>query len=166
MMERTKAKKSGRFEKGRSGNPSGRPSKRRMTHNTTAGYRLAMLEVGAMTVPMVDKATGKIDEISLVRANMIALGRKGASGHAPSAKAFLEKHAEAAGIHGELTELHRHLLRENARLEILVDHLESQISQRRGGVIHYEVPEDQWMRLAGAKEEKWRNRKISVEPKV
>lgn len=165
-MERTKAKKSGRFEKGRSGNPSGRPSKRRMTHNTTAGYRLAMLEVGAMTVPMVDKATGKIDEISLVRANMIALGRKGASGHAPSAKAFLEKHAEAAGIHGELTELHRHLLRENARLEILVDHLESQISQRRGGVIHYEVPEDQWMRLAGAKEEKWRNRKISVEPKV
>ncbi|ANC52523.1 hypothetical protein A4249_01785 [Brevundimonas sp. GW460-12-10-14-LB2] len=137
-----------------------------MTHNTTAGYRLAMLEVGAMTVPMVDKATGKIDEISLVRANMIALGRKGASGHAPSAKAFLEKHAEAAGIHGELTELHRHLLRENARLEILVDHLESQISQRRGGVIHYEVPEDQWMRLAGAKEEKWRNRKISVEPKV
>lgn len=166
MMEATKTKKSGRFEKGQSGNPSGRPSKRRVTHNTTAGYRLAMLEVGAMTVPMVDKATGEIDEISLVRANMIALGRKGASGHGPSAKAFLEKHAEAAGIHGELTELHRYLLRENARLEILVEHLESQISQRRGGVIHYEVPEDQWMQLAGAKEEKWRNRKISVEPKA
>lgn len=166
MMEKSGAKKSGRFEKGRSGNPRGRPSKRRVTHNTTAGYRFTVLDVGATKVPAIDKATGEIEEITLVRANILALGLKGASGHAPSAKAFLEKHAEAAGIHGELTELHRHLLKENARLEILVEHLESQISQRRGGVIHYEVPEDQWMQLAGAKEEKWRNRKISVEPNV
>lgn len=119
-----------------------------------------------MTVPIVDKATGEIEEMSFVRANMIALALKGASGHTPSSKAFLEKYTEAAGIHGELTELTHFLFRENARLELLVDHLQSQMPKGRGGVVHYEVPEDQCMQLVGAKEEKWRNRKISVEPKV
>lgn len=150
----------GQFEKGRSGNPNGRPSKRQTTHRTPAGYRATMLEVAAMPVPTVDRATGEVGEISLLRANMMALGKKGASGHAPSAKAFLEKHFEAAGVHGELTQLHRHLLEENSRLELQVEQLKALLPSNAGGV----VSQEEWQAHARQKEENWRRRTTSVNP--
>ena len=160
----TDRKKNGQFEKGRSGNPRGRPSKRQVTHRTPAGYRVAMLEVGATRVSMLDRETGETIETSLLRANMLALGRKGASGHAPSAKAFLDKYFEAAGVHGELTQLHRHLLEENARLELQVERLQAMLP-KGGGVMQVEVPHEEWQRLVGAKEEAWRDRKVDVNPR-
>ena len=160
----TDRKHNGQFEKGRSGNPRGRPSKRQTTHRTPAGYRVAMLEVAAMPVSMIDRETGEPIEISLLKANMLALGRKGAAGHAPSAKAFLEKHYEAAGVHGELTQLHRYLMEENARLELQVEQLLAKLP-KGGGVVHADVLEEDWMRLVNAKEEAWRDRKVDVNPR-
>lgn len=157
-------KKDGRFKPGQSGNPRGRPPKRKTTHRTSAGYRATMLEVGAMPVQVKDKMTGETQEISLQRANMLSLGHKGASGHAPSAKLFLEKQAEAIGIHGELTELFRHLMQENARLTLTVER-QAELLNRNGGVVNFEPSEEEWMRLAGVMEENWKSRKVSVEPK-
>jgi hypothetical protein len=157
----TKRSQNGRFEKGQSGNPRGRPPKRAMTtHTTHSGYRATMLEVAAMPVPYVDRETGETGEISLLRANMIALGRKGAAGHAPSAKLFLEKHFEAAGVHGELLQLHRYLLEENARLELQVERLSELVPGRVTGV----VTKEEYEQLADAKARAWRERRISVNP--
>ena len=152
----------GQFEKGRSGNPRGRPSQKQTTHRTPAGYRATMLEVAAMPVAVVDRETGEVGEVSLLRANMIALGRKGAGGHAASAKLFLEKNFEAAGVHGELTQLHRYLMEENSRLELQVEQLQARLPQGVGGV--YEIPAEEWHERARQKEENWRQRKISVDP--
>ena len=152
----------GQFEKGRSGNPRGRPSQKQTTHRTPAGYRATMLEVAAMPVAFVDRETGEGGEVSLLRANMMALGRKGAGGHAPSAKLFLEKNFEAAGVHGELTQMHRYLLEENSRLELQVEQLQARLPQGVGGVLV--VPDEEWKERARQKEENWRQRKISVNP--
>ena len=152
----------GQFEKGRSGNPRGRPSQKQTTHRTPAGYRATMLEVAAMPVAFVDRETGEVGEVSLLRANMMALGRKGAGGHAPSAKLFLEKNFEAAGVHGELTQMHRYLLEENSRLELQVEQLQARLPQGVGGVLV--VPDEEWKERARQKEENWRQRKISVNP--
>lgn len=152
----------GRFQKGVSGNPRGRPPKRQTTHRTPAGYRATMLEVAATPVPFVDRETGEHGEMSLLRANMLALGRKGASGHAPSAKAFLEKHFEAAGVHGELLQLHRYLLEENSRLELQVEKLQARLPKHSGGVL--QLSEEEWRERARQKEEQWRNRTASVDP--
>lgn len=151
----------GQFRKGQSGNSRGRPPKRRpVTHTTPAGYRATMLEVAAMPVPFVDRETGETGEISLLRANMIALGKKGASGHAPSAKLFLEKHFEAAGVHGELLQLHRYLLEENARLELQVERLSELVPGKITGV----VTTEEYEKLADAKARAWRERRSSVNP--
>lgn len=158
-----KRDRKGQFRKGVSGNPRGRPTKRQTTHRTPAGYRATLLEVGAMPVPYVDRETGESGEMSLVRANMLALGRKGAGGHAPSAKAFLEKHFEAARVNGELTQLHRYLLEENSRLELEVERLRELIPNQSGGVLT--LPEEVWRERARQKEEQWKNRKVDVNPR-
>lgn len=67
-------------------------------------------------------------------------------------------------MHGELTQLHRYLMEENARLELQVERLLAKLP-KGGGVLHVEVPEEEWMRLAGAKEEAWRDRKVDVNPR-
>lgn len=160
----TDRKENGQFGKGRSGNPSGRPRKLGRSRSTP-GYRADVLEVGRMMVSTTNRETGEVEEISMVKAAMMALGRKALSGHAPSAKAFLDKYAEAARINGELTELHFGLLSETARLELENEKLRSMLPQQRGGVVEVSVDPERWARLVGAKVEAWQDRKGSVEPR-
>ena len=63
-------------------------------------------------------------------------------------------------MHGELLQLHRYLLEENARLELQVERLSELVPGRATGV----VTREEYEKLADAKARAWRERRSSVNP--
>jgi hypothetical protein len=83
----TKRRGDGTFEEGSSGNPSGRPRKRRRDPKLPAARRDAIFRVADRMIPMT--IDGKTEMMSIFEACVLQLGRAGASGNRISAKDFI-----------------------------------------------------------------------------
>ena len=84
----TRRRSDGTFEEGSSGNPNGRPRKRRRDPKLPAARRDAIFRVADRLIPMT--IDGKTELISIFEACVLQLGRAGASGNRISAKDFIQ----------------------------------------------------------------------------
>lgn len=110
-MADTTPKADGRFAKGTSGNPGGRPSRKgRHSHAISAVNRRCISEAAQTQITI--NLNGEQKLVSLYTANMIAMGIKGASGNTAAARLFLGQVNAAASMNGEQNELARWALRE------------------------------------------------------
>lgn len=83
----------GKYAKGSSGNPKGRPKKKRERIVHPEAWRDMAADAGEFLVPI--SINGVDYHLPLLQANFITLGIRGANGHAISARHFLTQHRAA-----------------------------------------------------------------------
>ena len=151
-------KAAGRFVKGQSGNPNGRPKKLPQRHRLPASNRMTVFEVAEMPVTVNDRSSGSSEEMTLYRANLMAMGKRGAAGHAPSQKAFMAQVDKAAASYGDSHALTQFLFRETARLETLVAQYEARAQRSGSGVLV--LDQEEWDRRTAELNRQWDQRKV------
>ena len=151
MAEASRA--NGRFPKGHSGNPKGRPRKLPSRHRLPASNRMTAFEVGEMQISI----NGGSESTTLYRGVLISMGQKALAGHAPSQKAFLERIDRAAAAYGDSHALIQFLFRETAKLEGLVDAYEDRARASKKGVLV--LSQEEWDERTAALNQRWEERK-------
>lgn len=150
-------KPSGRFVKGQSGNPAGRPPKPPTRHRIPATNRMIAFEVAEMPITIKDRNGGS--EITTgYRGVILAMMHKALGGHAPSQKLFLEYTDRAAAAYGDNHALIQFLFRYAARLEGLVDAYEKRAEATKTGVLV--LPQEEWDRRTAELNRLWEERKV------
>ena len=150
-------KPNGRFVKGQSGNPLGRPRKVPRTHRLPSSNRVTAFEVAEMPLLMTSPGGGEPETTTFYRGVLIAMAKKALSGHAPSQRAFLDQIEKAAAAYGDSHALVQFLFREMAKLETLNDQYEATAIARKTGVLV--VDQEEWDRRTLELNRKWEERR-------
>ena len=87
-MSDKQRQKDGRFAKGQTGNPKGRPARRERDPKLPAARRAAIFRVADRKVTV--NLDGKAEKISIFEACVLQLGRDGATGNRIAAKDFIQ----------------------------------------------------------------------------
>ena len=89
--------KDGRFKKGRSGNPGGRPRSKHVRAVSSRQYRRDVLQVTEELIPAKTAAGVKLLPFHVV--NLLSIRAKASQGHAPSQRYLDKLHREAIEGH-------------------------------------------------------------------
>lgn len=147
----------GRFRKGQSGNPLGRPRKLPGRHRLPMVNRMAAFEVAETPITITNR-NGERETTTVYRGVLMAVAQKALAGHAPSQKLLLQHVDSAAGVYGDTHALVQFQFREMARLEALVDAYEKKAEKQKTGVLV--VSQEEWDRRMAEKNRLWEERKV------
>ncbi len=84
----------GRFREGVSGNPNGRPKRRKPFHGSSMSNRQSLLRVLEREVDV--RTSDGVEPMSIYEASLLALGRKAATGDVQAAKLIMSAGKQAA----------------------------------------------------------------------
>ena len=132
-MEDMPRNQDGTFPRGVSGNPDGRPKKPAPRYRFAPQMRKAIFEVSEMPFTLTS-ADGPV-EIGAFKAILLAMAKKGAAGHAPSAKIFLEYHRMAASQHNEEMNVQSWLLESLKEAQAELAAMKARYPEQNHGVV-------------------------------
>lgn len=138
----------GRFRKGVSGNPSGRPLKTVKRHSAPVHNQRATFDIAEQLVTVT--VDGERQSMTLYQANLYRLGLKGASGDGAAAKAFVDRVDRSAKSQENEMAPQLLLIEENKELKAILADYQRRHPPRTGGVLVLEEEEFRAARIREA----------------
>lgn len=123
----------GRFRKGVSGNPNGRPLKVEKHHSMPLLNQRSAFDVAEQ--PVTVTVNGAQKTMTLFEANLYQIGMKGARGELAAAKAFVAMVARDAKDYERSISLVDMFHQENRILRAELDELKTRYPRQNGGVL-------------------------------
>jgi hypothetical protein len=125
------AREKGRFAKGSSGNPAGRPAKHKKRHSMPEINRRAAFDIAEREITL--KANDTLQTVTLYQANLLRLAMDGANGNRNAARLFIAEVNRAASMEWQNSAIVEMLLSENEEQERELEALRSRVP--RNGVV-------------------------------
>lgn len=133
----------GRFREGVSGNPNGRPKRRKPFHGSSMSNRQSLLRVLEREVDV--RTPDGVEPMSIYEASLLALGRKAATGDVQAAKLIMSAGKQAAEDLDRLLDAIEYYKEVIAQKDAELAEWRRRYPQKTHGVLALEP--DEWERL-------------------